>query len=121
LPLKITVSTRHAGIPERARQYAESKAGKLSKYFDRLQFVEVVLDRDHQDWKAEIIATGDHKVAVVAQHTSADLLAAIDVVIDKVERQLTREKEKKRNRKHIVRRGPAGQELAAEGETIQEQ
>jgi putative sigma-54 modulation protein len=106
--LKVNVSARHADVSERARQYAQRKAGKLSKYFDRVQSIEVILDRDHQDWKVEMIATGAHRMSVVAQHSSEDLLAAIDMVIDKAERQLTREKEKKHDHKHVARHGQTG-------------
>lgn len=104
--MKVSVTARHAEVSSSVREYAELKAGKLLRYFDRLQFVEVVLDREHQSWKAEMIATGDGKLAVVAQHTSEEIHAAIDMVVDKLERQLTREKEKRRNHKHIVRRSP---------------
>ena len=105
------------------REYAELKAGKLLRYFDRLQFVEVILDREHQTWKAEMIATGGGKLAVVAQHTSEEIHAAIDVVVDKLERQLTREKEKRHNHKHMVRRSPqaiSAAEAAAEADVSTE-
>ena len=115
--MKVSVTARHAEVSDSVREYAKLKAGKLLRYFDRLQFVEVVLDREHQTWKAEMIATGGGKLAVVAQHTSEEIHAAIDVVVDKLERQLTREKEKRHNHKHMVRRSPqarAAAEAAAE-------
>ena len=117
--MKVSVTARHAEVSNSVREYAELKAGKLLRYFDRLQFVEVILDREHQTWKAEMIATGGGKLAVVAQHTSEEIHAAIDVVVDKLERQLTREKEKRHNHKHIVRRSPqarAADETAAEAD-----
>ena len=117
--MKVSVTARHAEVSSSVREYAELKAGKLLRYFDRLQFVEVILDREHQTWKAEMIATGGGKLAVVAQHTSEEIHAAIDVVVDKLERQLTREKEKRHNHKHIVRRSPqarAADETAAEAD-----
>ncbi|MCK5713661.1 MAG: HPF/RaiA family ribosome-associated protein, partial [Hyphomicrobiaceae bacterium] len=50
--LKVSVTARHAEVSTSVREYAELKAGKLLRYFDRLQFVEVILDREHQTWKA---------------------------------------------------------------------
>ena len=117
--MNVSVTARHAEVSAHVREYAAKKAGKLLKYFDRLQFVEVILDRDGKLWKAEMIATGGRRLAVVGQHASEDVLAAIDVVVDKLERQLTREKEKMRNHKRVVRRAPAaseGPQAAAEAE-----
>ncbi len=40
----ITVSSRHMDVTPPLKSYAEQKASKLDKYYDRIQEVEVVFD-----------------------------------------------------------------------------
>ena len=47
-----------------------------------------------------MIARVDHRQTFVASELHDDVFASVDLVVDKLERQLTRHKEKLRNRKH---------------------
>ena len=76
------------------------------QFYDRLQAVEVVLDGEGNGFEAEVIATAEHKSVFVAKERGEDMYAAVDLVMDKVERQLTKHKERFRNRKHQGARGP---------------
>jgi ribosomal subunit interface protein len=46
-----------------------------------------------------MIVRADHKQTFIASETGPDTFALIDLIVDKLERQLTRHKEKVRNRK----------------------
>jgi putative sigma-54 modulation protein len=83
----VTISGRHMDVTEALKNYAEAKVGKLSKYYDRIQEIEVIVN-------------AEHNALFVAHHDSGDAYACIDGCVDKLERQLTDHKEKLRNRKH---------------------
>lgn len=98
--MQVEVTAKHGELPEDVRAYAEDKAQRLSRYFDRLQAVQVVVSQEGAHRAVEMIATTDHKDRFVAEVTHEDVLAAMDLAIDKLERQLRKHKEKLRNRKH---------------------
>ena len=99
--MQIVVCVRHTNITDEMKEYAERKASKLLKYYDRIQEIEVILDHDstHQH-KVEVIVNAEHRNMFVASETGDDVLACTDLAVDKLSRQLTRHKDKHRNRKH---------------------
>ena len=96
----VTISGRHMDVTEALKQYAEQKAGKLSKYYDRIQEIEVILDASKDSTGVEMIVNAEHNAMFIAHHGGGDAYAGIDGCVDKLERQLTDHKEKLRNRKH---------------------
>jgi putative sigma-54 modulation protein len=96
----VTVASRHTDITAPWKAYAEQKAGKLTKYFDRIQEIEVVLDREADTMKVELIVHAEHNDRLVAHHSDGDAYACVDACIEKMERILTDHKKKLRNRKH---------------------
>ncbi len=87
-------------VTDDVRDYVESKVAKLPRFYDRIHEVEVVLDHESEQFTAEMIVRADRKHTFVARETGPDTFALIDMVIEKLERQLIRHKEKNRNRKH---------------------
>ena len=96
----VTVASRHTEVTAPWKTYAEQKAGKLTKYFDRIGEIEVVLDRQADTMKVELIVHAEHNDRLVAHHTDGDAYACVDACIEKMERILTDHKKKLRNRKH---------------------
>jgi putative sigma-54 modulation protein len=84
------------------RSYAEQKADKLNKYYDRIQEIEVVFDTGKDAMSVEFIVNAEHKNMFVARHEDGDAYACIDACFDKLERQLSDHKKKIRNRKHAT-------------------
>jgi putative sigma-54 modulation protein len=86
------------------KTFAQQKVTKLTKYYDRIQEIEVVLDADKEQGKdhttVEVIVNAEHKNMFVAHHRDGDAYACIDACVDKLERQLSEHKKKIRNRKH---------------------
>ncbi len=111
--MQVSVTGRHIELSPELRSYAESKAGKLDRFYDRLRVVEVILDGEGNGFEAEIIAKGKRKSVFVAKERGEDMYAAVDLVIDKIERQLKRHKEKMRDHKHP---GARGQQAEGESE-----
>lgn len=97
----ITISGRHLEITPAIRTHAEEKANKLTKYYDLIQEIEIVLEATpDKRTRVEFIVNAEHKNTFVATADGEDLYGCIDQVTHKLERQLTDHKERFRNRKH---------------------
>jgi len=101
--MDIAVSARHIELTEPIRQYAEEKAARLPKFFDRITEISVIVNKaDNDNKEVEIITSAEHTDPFVVRVTGPDMYALIDEATDKLERQLRRHKDKLRNRKHNV-------------------
>lgn len=101
--MEITVSGKHIEITPSIRQYAEEKVAKLPRYYDRVQEIDVIVDKgDNRQQEVEIIVKVEHADPFVVKVKGPDLYACIDDAVNKAERQLSEHKDKVRNRKHNV-------------------
>jgi putative sigma-54 modulation protein len=93
--VQIKISVRHGHLNDTTQQHIRDKAEKLLHYFDRLTMIEVTVDlnRKEQKW-VEFLVHAEHKHDFVAHDSHPDLLAAVDLVLDKLEGQVRRYKEK---------------------------
>ena len=99
--MNINVTGRHLDITAAIRTHAEEKVAKLTKYYDLIQGIDVILDgSDSNQKKVEVIVTAEHKNSFVASTSGDDLYGCIDSTVHKLERQLTEHKDRFRNRKH---------------------
>jgi putative sigma-54 modulation protein len=98
--MQITVSARHMGISESLKEYCREKSERLTRFFDRIQAIEVILDGEGGQHYAEMIVHSEGTQPFVAREQHDDAYAAVDLMLDKIERQIRRHKEKLRNRKH---------------------
>jgi len=101
--LQIEVTVRHTSVTADLKAYAEKKAEHLSKFFDKVQSIRIVLDRSGAGFNCEIIIGLERMHELVASTGGPDLRAAIDQSADRMERQLIEHKDRIRNRKG---RGP---------------
>jgi ribosome hibernation promoting factor len=99
--MEITVSGKHLDITDAIRAYAQEKVGKLSKYYDHIQSVEVVADKSRgSQFEIEMIVHVGRHDPFIAKARGEDLYATIDQTESKLERQLTDHKQKVKNHKH---------------------
>lgn len=96
----ITVSARHMDVTPALKAFAEEKAGKLTRYYDKIQEIEVIFDAQKDGTAVEMIVNAEHKDIFIAREESGDAYALVDACVVKLERQLTEHKKKYRNRKH---------------------
>lgn len=96
----VTVSARHMDVTPALKSFAEEKAGKLTRYYDRIQEIEVVYDSQKDGVKVEVIVNAEHNDVFVAHSDVGDAYQSLDNCVDKLERQLSDHKKKHRNRKH---------------------
>jgi len=98
--MQVTVSGRHMGVSDALKQYCQEKASKLVRFYNRIQSIEVILDGQHGKHSAKMIVHVEGSDPVVADESHDDVFAAVDILLEEVEAQLRRHKERIRNRKH---------------------
>ena len=98
--MQISISGRHLTLPDRAQEYIRSKASKLEQFFDKIQTVDVIVAKEGLGFAMEIIVKPDHHESFVANQSGKDIYSCTDLILGKIERQVTRHKEKIRNHKH---------------------
>ena len=97
--MQLNVSGHHVEVTDSLRNYVSSKLERLERHFDRITNMNVILSVEKQRQKAEsTIHVSGGEIYADAEHD--DLYAAIDMMTDKLDRQLIKNKEKKHDRKH---------------------
>jgi len=97
--VEIEISVRHGQISDVAREKIAAKLDKLPRLYDRISAVELTLDLEHRDApEADLRLSAKQKHDLVATSKAEGVMAAVDEVIDKIEQQLRRHKDKVRDR-----------------------
>jgi putative sigma-54 modulation protein len=92
--VQVKISVRHGHLNEETQLLIRDKAEKLLHFFERLTMIEVTVDmKKDQKW-VEFVVQAEHKHDIVAHGSHTDLLAAVDLTLDKLALQLRRYKEK---------------------------
>ena len=85
--MEVAFTFRHVESSEGVKNYAKEKLSRLQKYARAPLQAEVVLSHERHLFKVEVVLKGDgHRYAGL--HESADMYASIDLVIDKLDRQM---------------------------------
>ena len=98
--MQINITARHVEITPTIEEYVMKKAERLPRYFDRIEAIEVVIDKSHHDFEIEVISNIEHSDPIVARSESQDMYACIDQCMDRAVRQLSDHKSRLRDRKH---------------------
>ncbi len=97
--MQIAVTFRHMEASEPVRAYAEEKVSRVKKYIDEPIDAQVVLSVEKKiRHNAEVIILAKG-ITIKGSEETNDMYAAIDAVVDKIERQLKRYKEKLKDHK----------------------
>lgn len=91
--MQVILTGHHIDITDSLRNYVTSKVEKLERHFDNAINIHVVLTVEKLRHKAEatLHLSGQN---IFADHTEEDMYAAIDGLIDKLDRQVKKYKEK---------------------------
>jgi len=91
--MQVSLTGHHVDVTDSMREYVHEKIGKLERHFDQALDIHVVFTVEKQRQKAEAtmhVAGGN----LFADCTEEDMYAAIDGMIDKLDRQGKKHKEK---------------------------
>ncbi len=93
--MQIKLATRHGHLNESHQDQIRAKAEKLLHYFDRITQIEVTIDLKNDLRKeVEFLVKLEHKHDLVAREGHEELMAAVDLALDKISHQVRRHKEK---------------------------
>jgi len=91
--MQLNLTGHHVDITASMRAYVNEKLEKLERHFDHVTNVNVVLTVEKLKRRAEA-SVNVSKGQLFADATSDDMYAAIDALIDKLDRQIIKHKEK---------------------------
>ena len=91
--MNLTITARHFKLPDEFREYIETKARKLNRYYQGIIDLEIILG-----WE-KIMRYTEMKINVntrqlVVKETAEELRKSFDLALDRAERQLKKFKEK---------------------------
>lgn len=91
--MQLNLSGHHLEITQRTRDYARNKFKRIQRHFSRVTQVHCVLSAEKSQYKAEatVHLTQGRLYADAVRH---DLRAAVDDLVEKLDRQVLRHKEK---------------------------
>jgi putative sigma-54 modulation protein len=93
--VQIKISARHGHLSEATQQFIREKAEKLLHLFQRIMMIEVLVDfKEDDDTQVEFLVSAEHKHDFVAKDRNKDVMAAVDLVLHKLEQQVRKYKEK---------------------------
>lgn len=90
--MNLTISGHHVDVTPAIREYVMNKLERITRHFDQVIDVTVILAVEKLRQKAEINLHVRGK-DLHCEATEEDLYAAIDLVIDKLDRQVVKHKE----------------------------
>jgi len=106
--VQINISARHGHLSDETQAKILEKLQKLPRFHDRLTAIDVTVDLEHRDAPdVDLRVSAEHKHDFVAACRSLELMASIDDVVEKMEQQLRKYKQKVQDR----HRGPGRRQL----------
>jgi len=102
--MNLTISGHHLDVTPALRNYVTSKLDKITRHFDQVVDVRVLLTIDNLKEK-DLRQRAECNIHVkgkdlFAESAHADLYAALDDLVDKMDRQVLRHKDKSQDYSH---------------------
>ncbi len=102
--MNLTISGHHLEVTPALRSYVTTKLDRITRHFDQVVDVKVLLSIENQKEKerrqraeCNIHVKGND---MFAESAHEDLYAAVDDLMDKLDRQVVRHKDKVQNHQH---------------------
>lgn len=105
--MQYSVTFRHMEPSDTLKEYGRDKLLRLEKYLDAVIDAEVVMTVEKFRHKAEALITSDG-LKIKAEEETEDMYSALDLVIDKLEKQIKRHREKQKSHKSAPAKRSAG-------------
>lgn len=108
--MRIDITGHQIDVTQALRDYVQTKLQRLERHADNLLDVRVILSVDKLEQKAEATINAAGRPSLHAESVAADMYAAIDLLADKLDRQVLKHKEKQTDH----HRGPAATSRSAD-------
>jgi putative sigma-54 modulation protein len=96
--MQIDITFKNIESTDALKDYATKRLSKLDKFIDRPSEIHVVLSVEKRRHKADVTLSADG-VMINAVEITEDMYSAIDMVMDKLDRQVKKHKEKLQGKK----------------------
>lgn len=94
--MNLSISGHHVEVTPALREYVTTKLRRIRHHFDQVIDVNVILSVEKLVQRAEMkLLVAGREIFAEATHT--DLYAAVDTLIDKLDRQVIKHKRKRQN------------------------
>jgi putative sigma-54 modulation protein len=100
--MNLNITGHHIEVTPAIRDYVTSKLDRVIRHFDHVTSVHVILSVEKLQQKAEVTLHVKGK-DIFADSVNADLYASIDALVDKLDRQVVKHKEKTSTHTHDKR------------------
>ena len=100
--MNLNITGHHIEVTPAIREYVTGKLDRVLRHFDQVTSSHVILSVEKLQQKAEFTLHVKGK-DIFADAIDGDLYAAIDLVADKLDRQVVKHKEKVSNHNHDKR------------------
>ncbi|MDB5878809.1 MAG: raiA [Variovorax sp.] len=104
--MNLTISGHHLDVSPALRSYVTTKLDRITRHFDQVVDVKVILTVEKQKEKegrqkaeCNIHVKGND---LFAESSHADLYAAVDDLVDKLDRQVVRHKDRLQDHHHAA-------------------
>jgi putative sigma-54 modulation protein len=115
--MQVIVQGRNVQVTDRLREYVEDKVDRLDRYLGTITEARMELatesTRSAEDRQVAQLTIRSKGVLLRSEERSGDMFTSVDMVMDKIKRQIDRYKSKRRGR---LRGAPADDLLALEEE-----
>jgi putative sigma-54 modulation protein len=101
--MQLSVTFRNMEPSEPLKTYVQERTGKLTKYIDKPLDSQVTLSVQKFRQIVDVVINADG-IRIAGQEAHDDMYAAVDLVMDKIERQVKKYREKIRNHKPVTGR-----------------
>ncbi len=93
--MKISISAKHGQLADDVQQSIQNKVERLPRFFDRTTGIDVIVDLERAEHpRVELKVSAEETDDFFAAGSATNILSALDSVVHKIERQLTKHKEK---------------------------
>ncbi len=96
--MQLNLSIRHGHVSEPTQDLIREKLEKLPRLYDRVSAIVLTIDMEHRDHPAVDLNVTTKKHEFVATGQAENLLAAVDMAVEKMEQQLRKHKERVQDR-----------------------
>lgn len=97
--MNLTITGHHVEVTPAIREFVTSKLDRVIRHFDHVTSVNVILTVEKLQQKAEVTLHVRGK-DIFSEAQDQDMYAAIDALVDKLDRQVVKHKQKTQDHHH---------------------
>lgn len=103
--MKVTIKAKHLLLTEALKDYARKKLGRLEKHFDHILSADVMLSTERNFHVVEVTVHANGIILRGVEKTD-NMYSSIDKVLDKLDRQVQKHKEKLQDHHRVKEESP---------------